>query len=70
MASSPETIQALIDATDARLLVLIPLSGSSYSIDGQSVDTKISELVALKEMLNQQLVAAEGPWEVEDKVIT
>lgn len=73
MSTPAEDIQAQIDALDARILVVAGQASASYSIDGQSVTSGAADLKALieaKKLLLEQLSIIEGPWELEDRVIT
>lgn len=66
-------LEAALEALDARILVLSSAVKGGYSIDGQSVeDTSQTLLNAIKarQELADALTAAEGPWEIEDRVIT
>jgi hypothetical protein len=72
MASTPEEIQDMIDALDVRILALSTTVSVGYNIDGQSVNSGAADLKALVDLrkaLMEQLNAAYGPWEVEDRVI-
>lgn len=66
-------LQAALAALDAQILSLSSTAGPSYSIDGQSEGSgsqSLLELIKARTELADAITAAEGPWEVEDRVIT
>ena len=66
----------LENLTSRRSAILAELAAGpsrpSYTIDGQSVDWNgyRSSLLSELTMLNEQIAAAEGPWEIETRGTT
>ena len=66
-------LTAALEALDARIAVLAAAVKGGYSIDGQSVGETASVLKTALESrkeLADAVNAAQGCWELEDRVVT
>ena len=66
-------LTAALEALDARIAILAAAVKGGYSIDGQSVDETASVLKTALEArkgLTDAVNAAQGCWELEDRVVT
>lgn len=65
-------LQAALEALDLQIVSLSSTAGPSYNIDGQSEGSgsqSLLELIKARSDLAAAITAAEGPWEIEDRVI-
>ena len=66
-------LTAALEALDARIATLAAAVKGGYSIDGQSVDETASVLktaLESRKSLVEAVNAAQGCWELEDRVVT